>query len=209
MNGAMRLIALLSCFAALLVGAATAAAAAPSGMLTSSEYTQLKSAQKALAAASSQNAAAAVCTHAQAVSPLLAAWKTGCAHVVGDAIDGIKAQSAAKSCTKRPTIAARMTCMLPSYQAYYLVAAAYYRADKNIDQVAKARGFSSACIAVLGDPPNVVAAEGRVASDLKQLVNALRTKNVAALETTATLADKDQHQAQASTPTSLSLCPHK
>jgi hypothetical protein len=209
MNGAMRLIALLSCLAALLIGATAAAGAAPSGVLTAAEYTQLASAQKALNAASSPNAAAAVCTRTQAVSPLLAAWKTGCTQIVGDAIDGIKAQSAAKSCTKHPTVASRMTCMLPSYQAYYLVAAAYYRADKNIDRVATARGFSSSCVAVLGDPPKVVAAEGRVASDLKQLVNALRTKNVAALQTTATLADKDQRQAQASRPTSLSLCQHE
>jgi hypothetical protein len=208
MNGAMRLIALFACLAAFLTGA-VASAATPSGALTAAEYTQLASAQKALSAASSPSAAGAVCTRAQAVSPLLAAWKTGCAQVVGDAIDGIKAESAAKSCAKRPTVAARMTCMLPSYQAYYLVAAAYYRADENIDQIATARGFSSACVAVLGDPPKVVAAEGRVATDLKQLVNALRTKNAAAVQSTAALADKDQRQAQANTPTSLSLCPHK
>jgi hypothetical protein len=208
MNGAMRLIALFACLVAFVTVAATAAAAS-NGVLTAAEYTQLASAQKALNAAPSASAAALVCKDTKDVSPLLSAWKAGCAGVVGYAIDGVKAQSAAKSCAKRATAAARLTCMFPSYQAFYLVAEAYYRADKNIDQIATARGFSSACVAVLGDPPKVVAAEGRLASDLKQLVNALHTKNAVALQSAAALADKDQKQVQSSSASSLSLCPHK
>jgi hypothetical protein len=208
MNGAMRLITLIACLATLLIGAGTAVAAS-SGVLTAAEYTQLASAQKTLNAASSASAAAVVCENTKDVSPLLAAWKAGCTQVVGYAMDGIKAQSAAKSCTKRATTVARMTCMYPSYQAFYLVAAAYYRADKNVDQVATARGFSSACVAVLGDPPKVVAAEGRLASDLQQLVADLHTHNVAGVQTAAARADKDQSQIQGSSSSSLSLCPHK
>jgi hypothetical protein len=209
MNGAMRLIALLTCLIICLTGAATATAAT-GGVLTAAEYTQLAAAEKMLSSAASPTAAGLACKNAKAVSPLLRAWKTGCTQVVGYAIDGGKAQAAVKSCsTKHPTAAARMPCMIPSYQAFSVVTAAYYRADKNIDQIATARGFSSACVAVLGDPPKVVAAEGRLANDLKLLVAALRAKNAAALQAAATVADKDQSQAQSNTPTSLSLCPHK
>jgi hypothetical protein len=208
MNGAMRSIALLTCLIVCLIGAATATAAT-SGTLTAAEYTQLASAEKALNSAASSNAAGLVCKDTKNVSPLLAAWKTGCTDVVGYAIDGGKAQSAAKSCAKRASVAARMTCMLPGYKTFSLVAAAYYRADKNIDKIAAARGFSTTCVAVLGDPAKVVAAEGRLANDLKLLVTALRAKNAAAVQVAATVADKDQAQAQTNTTTSLSLCPHK
>lgn len=208
MIGPMRLLAVISCLAALLVGAATASASS-SGVLSAAEYTQLASAQTALKAAPSADATVLVCQKAKNVSPLLKAWKADCKGVANYAITGIKAQAAAKSCTKYSSTADRMICMFPSYNAFYHAAATYYRADQKVDQVAAARGFSSACVAVVGDPAKVVAAEGRLAADLKQLVKALHARNAAALQTAAALADKDQGEIQSNAPSSLSLCPHK
>jgi hypothetical protein len=207
MTGAMRPFILLACAAALLAGTATASAAS-SGVLTATEYAQLASAQRALKSASSVNTTVLACNRTKGVSPLLRAWKTDCDDVADYAITGIRAQAAAKSCTKYAATVDRMICMFPSYNAFYHAAADYYRADKALDQLAQARGFSNTCVAVLGDPAKVVAAEGRLASDLKQLVAALHAKNAAALQTAATRASKDQSQIQSNGPSSLSLCPH-
>jgi hypothetical protein len=208
MTGAMRHFALLSCLAAFLIGASTASAAT-TAMLTHGEYTQLAAAQNALKSASSADATVLVCKHTKNVSPLLKAWKKDCNGVANYALTGIKAQAAAKTCTKYSVTADRMICMFPSYKAFYRAAVAYARADSAVDRIARARGFSAACVAVLGDPPKVVAAEARLASDLKQLVNALHRKDAAALQTAATLADKDQGAIESNAPSLLSLCPHR
>ena len=99
--------------------------------------------------------------------------------------------------------------MYPSYKAFSQAAAAYYRADKQVNKLAAARGFSAACVSVLGDPTKVVTAEGRLATDLKKLVRALHDRDAKALEAAATLADHDQEQIQSDAPSSLSLCPHR
>lgn len=204
----MRHFALFSCLAVFLVGAC-AASAATKATLTHGEYTQLAGAQKALKSASSADATALVCKQTKSVSALLKAWKQDCNGVANYALTGIKAQAAAKSCAKYSGTADRMICMFPSYSAFYKAAVAYAKADSAVDQIARARGFSAACVAVLGDPPKVVSAEARLASDLKQLVSALHKKDAAALQTAATLADKDQGAIESNAPSSLSLCPHR
>jgi len=211
MIGAMRRFALAVCLAALLVApaAASAASAASRGVLTTAEYAQLASAQKALKSVSTAKATVLVCARTKNVSQLLKAWKRDCNGVADYALTGIRAQAAAKSCTKYSSTADRMVCMYPTYDAFYRAARAYYRADQRVDELAQARGFDSACVAVIGDPITVVAAEGRLAKNLRQLVRALYKKDAPALEAAATRADKDQDQIQSNAPTSLSLCPHR
>jgi hypothetical protein len=208
MIGVMRPFILLACAVALLVSATTASAA-PKAVLSTSEYSELASAQTALKTVSSATATLKICEQTKSVSPLLKAWKTDCNGVANYAITGVKAQAAANSCRKYSSTADRMTCMYPSYKAFSQAATAYYRADKHVNKIAAARGFSAACVSVLGDPTKVVTAEGRLATDLKMLVRALHRKDAKALETAATLADEDQGQIQSDAPSSLSLCPHK
>ena len=74
---------------------------------------------------------------------------------------------------------------------------AFYKAESLVDRLAKGRGFGKNCVAVIGDSPGNVAAEGRLAQDLKAAVSALQQQNPDALQT---LSDQINADIQAIRP---------
>lgn len=198
----------------LAVGAANAAAAQSVRPLTAAEYHQLHLAQKRIRSLESSDArsfakANAVCVHMRAVSRLIAAVRDGCLDLIRLGADEGKLNARATKCGVNPTSeAAVLTCLVPAVQSYYQDAEAFYRAESLVDRLARARGFSNSCVAVIGDSPGNIAAEGRLAANLKAAVQALKRKNPQALQT---LSGQIHAAVKAIKPgpSSLSLCPRR
>ena len=97
---------------------------------------------------------------------------------------------------------------LCAVQRYYTDAEAFYRAESLVDRLAKARGFSKSCVAVIGDSAGNIAAEGRLAQDLRSAVSALQQQNPNALQTLSGQIQADIRAIKPG-PSQLSLCPHQ
>ena len=202
----------LACLAVAL-SAASAATASSQRVLSKAEYQQLQLAQKRIHSLESSDGrsfakANAVCTRLHSVSPLIAAVRSGCLDLTRLGGDDNRLNARATKCGIDPSSeAALLTCLVPAVQSYYTDAEAFYRAETYVDRLARARGFSSSCVAVIGDSPGNIAAEGKLASDLKAAVQALKNQNPQALQT---LSDEIQADIKAIKPgpSSLSLCPH-
>ena len=204
-------LGLAAIVALLTAGGASAHAVRP---LTIPEYQQLRHAQDRIRTleASGQRSlqrANTVCTHIQSVTRLITAVRKGCLDLVRLGGDGAKLNAQATRCgINPPSEAAILTCLVPSVQGYYRDAAAFYRAESDVDQLARARGFSSSCVAVIGDSRGNLVAEHQLALDLKRAAQALQDQNPQALQTLS-----DQIRAAVSAiapgPRSLSLCPHE
>ena len=196
------------------VGAAGTATAAPTRALTKTEYQQLKLAQSRIRSLESSNArgfsqANAVCTHMHDVSRLIAAVRNGCLDLIRLGGDHDKLNNRATKCGIDPASeAAILSCLVPAVQSYYVDAESFYRAESYVDRLARARGFGRSCVAVIGDSPQNIAAEGRLAADLKSTVQALRNQNPDALQTLSAEIEAAVKSIRPG-PSSLSLCPHR
>jgi hypothetical protein len=192
-------------------GSASAHAIRP---LSTAEYQQLQRAQNRIRSLETSRGhgfqrAAAICTRIHGVTRLVNTVRAGCLDLIDLGGDDAKLNAQATKCgINPPSEAAILTCLVPAVQSYYRDAEAFYAAESHVDRIARARGFSSRCVAVIGDSPANIAAEGRLAADLKQAVEALQNQNPQALQT---LADQIHAAVQAIKPgpSSLSLCPHR
>lgn len=210
----LRPLSILFLCAALAYGATGVAAARTVRPLSGPEYQQLQLAQKRIRSLESSNArsfkrANSVCAHMRGVSPLISAVRAGCLDLIRLGGDNDRLNARATKCGINPSSAAAiLTCLVPAVQSFYNDAEAFYTAQKRVVRLAKARGFSRACVAVIGDSPGNIAAEGRLAADLKAAVQALRKQDPQALQTLS-----GQIQAAVKSirhgPTALSLCPHR
>jgi hypothetical protein len=202
------------CLVLALVCASGASAARAVKPLSSAELQQLQHAQSRIRSLESSDArgfakANAVCTHMHRVSRLIAAVRGGCLDLVTLGGDDARLNARATKCGIDPSSeAAILTCMVPAVQAYYRDAEAFYRTEASVDQLARQRGFSSRCIAVIGDSARNLAAEGRLADELKAAAQALKNQNPQALQT---LSGEIQAAVKAIKPgpRSLALCPHR
>jgi len=207
----MRTVA--TCVAVVLCTAAPASAASR-GTLTSAEYQQLHTAEKRIKSLSARDTrglrqAQSVCSRLRPVSPLITAVRSGCLDLITLGGDDAKLNAAAIKCGIDPgTEAAIFTCLIPAVRGYYANAEAFYLAETRVDRLARARGFSRTCVAVIGDSPGNISAEGRLAGDLKAAVRALRNQNPYALQTLSTRVERDASSIKRG-PSSLSLCPHQ
>jgi hypothetical protein len=205
------LAALLACV--LAVSPAATATANATRPLTKAEYHQLQLAQKRIRSLESSDArsfekANGVCTRMHDVSPLITAVRNGCLDLIRLGGDDARLNARATHCgIDPPSEAAILTCLVPAVQGYYSDAETFYRAESYVDRLARARGFSSACVAVIGDSRRNITAEGRLAGDLKAAVQALRSQNPQALQTLSGQIEADIKAIKPG-PSSLSLCPH-
>lgn len=196
------------------LGAAAPAVAGPRGVLTSAEYQQLQHAQRRIKSLVNSDArsfrrADAVCTHMHQVSPLIAAVRSGCLDLIRLGGDDQRLNARATRCGINPgSEAALLTCLVPAVRSYYEDAFAFYRAESRVDRLAKARGFNRTCVAVIGDSPSNIAAEGHLAQDLKTAVIALQQQNPDALQTLSGQIHADIEAIRPG-PMSLSLCRHQ
>jgi hypothetical protein len=204
------LIALAVC--ACLAMSGVAAGAAPTDLLTTSEYQQLKTAQTQLRDLGSHGSLARfrrICEGLQPSTALMYAKRADCLAMGRFGFDGIEANAAADRCTARGSTVAQMDrCMLPSFETYRASTHAYYVADRHVDTVAHARGFSNSCVAVLGNSQRIVAAENRLAVDLNAFVNALRHASLTGLQAAAKRVDADGRSVGGSAA-SVARCPHQ
>ncbi|HEX3804656.1 MAG TPA: hypothetical protein VHV75_17660 [Solirubrobacteraceae bacterium] len=204
---------ILICVAASIFAAAVASAA-PRGVLTKAEYQQLLAAEQRVKALSSKDAeglkkADAICARIQKVSQLVSAVRSDCLDLVAFGSEAVKAENAATHCAlDPPSEQAILRCLLPTFRTYYADARVFYLAEQQVAKIAAARGFSSRCVAVIGDMPKTITAEARLVTDLKEMVNALRTGNVNELQTVSNRIDKDSNAINPRS-SSLSLCPHQ
>lgn len=209
-----RLLALL--LAVLAFSAGVAGAATTSGVLTSSEYYQLSTAQsrtKALkfrsTTAKSLKATLWICEQVQESTPLLTEERASCVDEAQFGLAGLAIPPVAQACARIASLTARFNCLIPSYRRVYSAAEGQVRADTRVIQITTARRFSSSCARVLDSPPKQVAAERRVARDVKQIITALRTHDAAGLKEPAAHVIVDAAQesaAQITAPSSLALC---
>lgn len=207
------LTAVLGCVAVAL-GIAASATAAVHGVLSRAEYHQLQLAQRRIRSLTSFDGrgftkANAVCTHMQPVSTLLAAVRGGCLDLIRLGGDNDRLTARVTKCGVNPgSEAALLACTVPAVQAFYSDAEAFYLAETRVNRLAAARGFRAACVAVIGDSPANIAAEGRLAQDLKAAINALEQQNPQALQT---LTGEIQATVRSIKPgpSSLALCPHR
>jgi hypothetical protein len=211
-------IATLACLVVALGLAGTVSAAQLSaltghGILSRSEYQQLRAAQTRIRSLRSSDThglrqAQLVCARMRPVSRLIGTVRGGCLDLVRLAGDEGRLNARLTKCGINPgSEAGLLACLLPAVQSYYNDAEAFHRTEALVNQLARERGFSSACIAVVGDSTTNVAAEGRLADDLKAAVTALRRQDPSALQTLSANLKRD---AEAIRPGSgsLALCPH-
>jgi hypothetical protein len=195
------------------MGAAAVATASSTRVLTRSEYLQLHLAQRRIKSLESSDARSfvrvnEVCTHMRPVSRLITAVRNGCLDLIRLGGDDARLNARATKCGIDPSSeAALLSCLVPAVQRYYTDAESFYRAETYVDRLAKARGFSSTCVAVIGDSQRNIAAEGRLAGDLRAAVQALKTQNPDVLQN---LSGEIQATVKSIRPgpSSLSLCPH-
>ncbi len=208
----LRLLSVLLSLVAvgLAAGGAQARAVHP---LTRAEFQQLTLAQRRIRSlessdARSLNRASRVCTRIQGVSPLVSAVRTGCLDLIRLGGDNARLNARAIRCGIDPGSAtALLGCLVPAVERYQRDATAFYRQEVLVDRLAQARGFGATCVAVIGDTPANIAAEGRLAAALGAAARALRAQNPQALQT---LTGEIQSVVRSIRPgpTSLSLCPH-
>jgi hypothetical protein len=204
--------AVLACV--LAIGAAGTASARTTRPLTTTEYQQLKHAQDRIRSLESSDGrsfrqANTVCARMHDVTRLIAAVRGGCLDLIRLGGDDSKLNAQATQCgIDPPSEAAILTCLVPAVQSYYQDAEAFYKAESYVDRLAKARGFSSSCVAVIGDSRANIAAERKLANDLKSAVQAMKNQNPQALQT---LSDQINAAVKAIKPgpRSLSLCPRQ
>lgn len=204
-------LVLLAVFALAAVSSAAASALRP---LSAAEYQQLQRAQDRIRSLETSDGgsfqrANSVCTRMRGVTMLIAAVRNGCLALIRLSGDDAKLSAQETKCGINPASqAAILTCLVPAVERYYRDADAFYRAESTVAQLARARGFSSACIAVLGGSRGNVAAEGKLADDLRQAVQALRKQDPQALQV---LPGQIRAAVRAIKPgpRSLSLCPHR
>jgi hypothetical protein len=212
MRTARFLVTLFACLVVAL-GAVSAASAGSTKLLTKAEYQQLQLAQKRIRSLESSDArsfekANAVCTRMHDVSPLITAVRDGCLDLIRLGGDDSKLNARATHCgIDPPSEAAILTCLVPAVESYYSDAEAFYRAESYVDRLATRRGFDRSCVAVIGDSADNIAAEGRLAGDLRAAVQALKNQNSQALETLSNQLQADIKAIKPG-PSSLSLCPH-
>ena len=200
---------------ALVISVARAGAATSRPILTKAEYRQLLFAEKRIKTLTAGNdnpnfrRVDAICRRMRQVSPLITAVRAGCLELVRLGGDDARLNIAATKCgIDPPSETALLTCLIPSVRRYYEDAERFYLAEVRVDRIARARGFSSTCTAVIGDSPGNIRAEGRLAADLEATVTALRHQNPDALQSLSDRINRDVNSVTPG-PTSLSLCPHE
>ncbi|HWE58798.1 MAG TPA: hypothetical protein VG228_03810 [Solirubrobacteraceae bacterium] len=209
----VRLLSTVLACAIVALSAVSTASAHSARVLTKSEYQQLQLAQRRIRSLESSDArriqrADQVCTHMRDVSRLITAVRNGCLDLIRLGGDDAKLNARATHCgIDPPTEAAILTCLVPAVQSYYTDAETFYRAESYVDRLARARGFNSTCVAVIGDSPDNIAAEGRLAGDLKAAVQALKSQNPQALQTLSGQIEAAVRAIRPG-PSSLALCPH-
>ena len=210
----VRLLSTLLICVALGVSVTSAASASVTRALSKTEYQQLRLAQKRIKSLESSDtrsfkSANAVCTHMRRVSALIAAVRNGCLDLIRLGRDDERLNARATTCGINPSSeAALLSCLVPAVQSYYSDAESFYRAESYVDRLARSRGFSSTCVAVIGDSQGNIAAEGRLAGDLKAAVQALKDQNPEALQTLSSQIQSTVKSIRPG-PSSLSLCPHQ
>jgi hypothetical protein len=193
--------------------AATATSAVPHGVLTQAEFQQLRSAEKRIKSLSERDTRGirqvrVICSRVRRVSSLITAVRSGCLDLVALGGDNAKLNARAIKCGIDPgSEAAILTCLIPAVRGYYADAESFYHAETHVDRLARARGFSSRCVAVIGDSPGNISAEGRVAGDLRAAVAALRNQNPDALQTLSNRLERDVNSIRPGL-SSLAPCPH-
>jgi hypothetical protein len=209
-----QLLTVASACVALLLAAAGAGAMTHHPALSKAEFRQLQLAQKRIKSLESSdarnlNAANRVCKRMRDVSRLIAAVRRGCLDLVRLGGDDAKLNARATRCGIDPASeAAILSCLLPAMQGYHADAETFYRAESRVNRLAKARGFSNVCVAVIGDSPSNVAAEGRLAGDLEMAVQALKSQNPEALQNLSSQIEATVKAIRPG-PSSLLLCPHR
>ncbi|HET9094441.1 MAG TPA: hypothetical protein VFN36_05090 [Solirubrobacteraceae bacterium] len=181
--------------------------------LTKVEFRQLTLAQRRIRTLESSDArslsrAHQVCARLLAVSPLISAVRTGCLDLVRLGGDRSRLNARAIRCGIDPGTAVRLLdCLVPAVEGFQTDATAFHRQELLVNRMARARGFDAACVAVIGDSPANIAAEGRLAADLGAAVRALKTQSPLALETLTSQLESVVRSIRPG-PTSLALCPH-
>lgn len=199
---------------ALALGAAPIATADAHGVLSKAEFQQLQLAEKRIKSLSAKDTRGlkqgeSICRRMRQVSPLIGAVRSGCLDLITLGQDNGRLNASATRCgIDPPSQAAVFTCLIPAVQRYYSDAERFYLAENRVVAIARERGFGSGCIAVIGDTPGNIAAEGRLAADLKAAVVALRHQNPDTLQTLSASIEKDANSIRPG-PSSLSLCPHQ
>lgn len=212
MRAVRLLITLLACSALALAAASGASAHAPTP-LTAAEFHQLQLAQSRIRSLESAHEhdlrrAATVCTRLRKVSRLITAVRAGCLDLISLGGDDRRLNDRATHCGIDPSSEqALLRCLVPAVQRYHRDAESFYRAETRVDRLARDRGFDSRCVAVIGDSPRNIAAEGRLAADLGAAVHALENQNPDALATLSSQIEATVRSIRPG-PSSLSLCPH-
>lgn len=197
-----------------LLGGSGYAAAASHGVLTRTEFRQLQLAQRRIRSLVSSDArstqqASAVCTHLRQVSRLIAAVRSGCLDLIRLGGDDNRLNARATRCGIDPgSERALLSCLVPAVRRYYADAESFYQAESRVDQLARARGFGTSCVAEIGDSPGNLAAESRLAQALRSAVGALQQQNADALQTLFNQLQTDIRSIRPGRG-SLALCPHR
>lgn len=132
-----------------------------------------------------------------------------CQALVAFAKEGATADDATTKCALDPPSAkAVLRCLLPAFRTYHTDARAFYLAEKRVAKLAAARGFSKKCVAVIGDAPKTIAAESRLATDLEDMVDALKAGDLNKLQAASNRVGKDADEVNPG-QSSLSVCPHQ
>ncbi|MDE3131119.1 MAG: hypothetical protein KGL16_08180 [Acidobacteriota bacterium] len=208
------LLSLVPVILAVALAATGPAAAAQPGTLSAAEYQQLHTAQKrirSIAPSDTRNLATArsICTRMRPVSRLIADVRRGCLALVRLGGDNAKLNAQATKCGINPgSEQALLTCLIPTVRGFHADAEAFYQAESAVNRLARHRGFGSRCVAVIGDSPGNVAAEGRLAGDLQAAVNALAHQDPGALQTLSANIKRDADAIRPA-PRSLTFCPRR
>lgn len=201
------------CLALALAMGSTAAYASTSGVLTQPEYQQLSSMFGRLTAAKGDSVSSlkkrqSICRRTNGVTALVSDEKASCIGFAGEQIAAVGLVSVEKRCNAKPTVVKGLNCLVPRYKLFYRSLENEYRVLERIEHVDKTRGFSAACVAILGGAPSGVATSGRIARDAGQVLSDLRSHNTTRLraaEDRLFAAENDATAATAAKP-SLSSC---
>jgi hypothetical protein len=187
------------------------------GVLTIAEYQQLLELQTRLKPITPNtlknvNAMLSACEQTQQLSPLLRDVRAECDSEAGFLLDEYRLRVAESGCTTYPTTSARLNCLNRPYSKFANAMASFYGADVAVSDVATTRGFSGRCLAVLATPRSTLRKEQRVVKALRQVIVALRAKNLLEFEAESGIAPTAfarLGQGMKTGPQDIALCPHQ
>lgn len=197
---------------------ATAAAAGLHGKLSSVEYTQLRSAFKAMKADSEHNppqftAMDSACRTLTNATPMLKVEREDCIGQIAFLAAASSIAKLTKSCSdSEATIALEDHCMLPAYKRLATDAVVMHQGDTRAAAVARGRGFGGRCVDVLADSPKVIADELRISYVAEDIVDDLQVdaeKDLFSDSDRLAKAEKALAKDAGESPTNVSICPHR